>query len=158
VRRDFLNTILAELYDFFYKWVSIQAHWDSSSSSSSPFPPCTPEAGLYVDGCVVLTAHPLPEGPSNHPLTLVRPVWAKPCYDTSRLAPGSGTGIMYPLLMPSVNALPGRRYVPILAGSAVGRKASSRQTVKARGQFQTFDTKRGWVENQARWGQANGFG
>lgn len=49
-----------------------------------------------------------------------------------------------------VRLLPGCRYVPILAGSAVGRKASSRQTVKARGQFQTFDTKRGWVENQAR--------
>lgn len=42
------------------------------------------------------------------------------------------------------------KYVPIIAGSAVGRKADSRQTVKARGQFQTFDTKRGWVENQAR--------
>lgn len=42
------------------------------------------------------------------------------------------------------------RYVPIIAGSAVGRKADSRKTVKARGQFQTFDTKRGWVENQAR--------
>jgi hypothetical protein len=45
---------------------------------------------------------------------------------------------------------PINRYVPIIAGSAVGRKADSRQTVKARGQFQTFDTKRGWVENQAR--------
>eukprot|EP00882_Tetradesmus_deserticola_P012645 GHRQ01013401.1.p1 GENE.GHRQ01013401.1~~GHRQ01013401.1.p1 ORF type:complete len:174 (+),score=49.95 GHRQ01013401.1:351-872(+) len=42
------------------------------------------------------------------------------------------------------------KYVPIIAGSAVGRKADSRQTVKARGQFQTFDTKRGWVGNQAR--------
>eukprot|EP00775_Hariotina_reticulata_P006035 gene6035-6273_t len=42
------------------------------------------------------------------------------------------------------------KYVPIIAGSAVGRKASSRQTVKARGQFQIFDTKRGWVDNQAR--------
>lgn len=43
------------------------------------------------------------------------------------------------------------RYVPIIAGSAVGRKADSRKQVKARGQFQTFDTKRGWVGNQARW-------
>ncbi len=42
------------------------------------------------------------------------------------------------------------RYAPILAGSAVGRKASSRKTVKARGQFQIFDTNAGWVSNQAR--------
>eukprot|EP00878_Enallax_costatus_P028352 GHUV01030620.1.p1 GENE.GHUV01030620.1~~GHUV01030620.1.p1 ORF type:complete len:229 (+),score=57.71 GHUV01030620.1:202-888(+) len=42
------------------------------------------------------------------------------------------------------------KYVPIIAGSAVGRKADSRKQVKARGQFQTFDTKRGWVGNQAR--------
>lgn len=42
------------------------------------------------------------------------------------------------------------RYAPILAGSAVGRKADSRRAVKARGQFQIFDTARGWVSNQAR--------
>jgi hypothetical protein len=49
---------------------------------------------------------------------------------------------------------PIRRNVPIIAGSAVGRKADSRQAVKARGQFQTFDTQRGWVENQARCARA----
>ena len=42
------------------------------------------------------------------------------------------------------------RYVPIIAGSAVGRKASSKSSVKARGQFQTFDTVTGIVKNQAR--------
>lgn len=42
------------------------------------------------------------------------------------------------------------RYVPIIAGSAVGRKGSSRGAVKARGNFQTFDTTAGWVGNQAR--------
>ncbi|KAF8070876.1 mus-18 [Scenedesmus sp. PABB004] len=40
-------------------------------------------------------------------------------------------------------------YVPIIAGSAVGRRAS-RRAVQARGNFQTFDTARGWVGNQAR--------
>ncbi|KAI8476056.1 MAG: hypothetical protein J3K34DRAFT_5591 [Monoraphidium minutum] len=42
------------------------------------------------------------------------------------------------------------KYAPILAGSAVGRKADSRKAVKARGQFQIFDTGLGWVSNQAR--------
>eukprot|EP00879_Flechtneria_rotunda_P008718 GHRR01009132.1.p1 GENE.GHRR01009132.1~~GHRR01009132.1.p1 ORF type:complete len:272 (+),score=87.99 GHRR01009132.1:82-897(+) len=48
------------------------------------------------------------------------------------------------------------KYVPIIAGSAVGSKASSRQAMKVRGQFQTFDTQQGWVGNQARfefWGK-----
>lgn len=42
------------------------------------------------------------------------------------------------------------KYAPILAGSAVGRKADGRRAVKARGQFQIFDTARGWVSNQAK--------
>ncbi|GBF98437.1 hypothetical protein Rsub_11082 [Raphidocelis subcapitata] len=42
------------------------------------------------------------------------------------------------------------KYAPILAGSAVGRRADSRRAVKARGQFQIFDTERGWVSNQAK--------
>lgn len=32
----------------------------------------------------------------------------------------------------------------------MGRKADSRNSVKARGQFQIFDTRQGWVSNQAR--------
>ncbi|KXZ47684.1 hypothetical protein GPECTOR_33g566 [Gonium pectorale] len=42
-------------------------------------------------------------------------------------------------------------YVPVLAGAAVGaRGASSSGPVKARGNFQVFDTRAGKVENQAR--------
>jgi hypothetical protein len=63
---------------------------------------------------------------------------------------GQSVPVPPPLVLPFVAFVLPIRYVPIIAGSAVGRKASSKSSVKARGQFQTFDTVAGVVKNQAR--------
>jgi hypothetical protein len=72
------------------------------------------------------------------------------CQVLARLWILCATFITHTPLYPLLSIVCPFRFVPIIAGSAVGRKASSRQGVKARGQFQTFDTTGGIVRNQAR--------
>lgn len=96
-----------------------------------------------IDQLAALTPTPRPaESP------LINTTWAllytlpgKPKGDVERSALQQAMAMSYDVFY---------KYAPILAGSAVGRKADSRQAVKARGQFQIFDTKLGWVSNQAR--------